>query len=96
MNAFNERFNRTVQEDFVDYEEDLLAEDLRSFNHRLLDYLDRYNGQRPHRGIDNRTPCQMLAQHWPHLSHMWWTHTARKIVCYSGLSEALKELEGFR
>ena len=75
MNAFNERFNRTVQEDFVDYEEDLLAEDLRSFNHRLLDYIDCYNGQRPHRGIGNRTPCQMLAQYLPDLSHMWWTHT---------------------
>ncbi len=70
MNAFNERFNRTVQEDFVDYEEELLLEDL-----RLLDYLDRYNGQRPHQGINCRTPCQMLAQHLPRLSHMGWTHT---------------------
>ncbi len=69
MNAFNERFNRTVQEDFVDYEEVLLLEDLRLFNQRLLDYLDRYNGQRPHQGINCRTPCQMLAQHLPRLSH---------------------------
>ena len=75
MNAFNERFNRTVQEDFVDYEEDLLLEDLRLFNQRLLDYLDRYNGQRPHQGINYRTPCQMLAQHMPRLSHMWWRST---------------------
>ena len=65
MNIVNERFNRTVQEDFVDYEEDLPAEDLRSVNHRLLDYLDRYNGQRPHYSLDNRTPCQMLAQYLP-------------------------------
>ena len=36
MNAINERFNRTVQEDFVDYEKDLLAEDLRAFNQHLL------------------------------------------------------------
>ncbi len=50
-----QRFNRTVQED-------LLAEDLRAFNQYLLDHLDRYNGQRPHRGIDNRILCQMLAQ----------------------------------
>ncbi len=48
MNAFNERFNRTVQEDFVDYEEDLLLEDLRLFNQRLLGYLDRYNGHTDH------------------------------------------------
>ena len=45
MNAFKECFHRPVQEDFVDYEEDLLLEDLRLFNQRLLDYLDRYNGQ---------------------------------------------------
>ena len=55
MNAFNDRFNRTVQEE-------LLFEDLRAFNQCLLGYLDRYNGQRPHRGIGNRTPCQMLTQ----------------------------------
>ena len=48
MNAFNERFNRTVQEGFVDYEEELLLEDLRTFNQRLLGYLNRYNGHRPH------------------------------------------------
>ena len=99
MNAFNERFNRTVQEDFVDYEEDLLAEDLRSFNHRLLDYLDRYNGQRPHRGIDNRTPCQMLAQYLPDLSHMWWPHTTHilgtlddKIELNRRMNETLEEI----
>ena len=26
------------------------------------------------RGIGNQTPCQMLVQHLPRLSHMWWTH----------------------
>ena len=75
MNAFNERFNRTIQEDFVDYEEDCLLDDLRLFNERLPGFLDRYNGQCPHHGLNNRTPCQMLAQHLPHLSHMWWHHT---------------------
>ena len=75
MNAFNERFSRTVQEDFVDYEEDLLAEDLRAFNQHLPDYLDRYNGQRPHRGLNNQTPCQMLAQYLPDLSLCGGPHT---------------------
>ena len=36
---------------------------------------NRYNGQRPHQGINYRTPCQMLAQHMPRLSHMWWRST---------------------
>ena len=75
MNAFNERFNRTVQTDFVDYEKDCLLNDLRLFNEHLPGFLDRYNGQRPHQGLNYQTPCQRLAQHLPHLSHMWWHHT---------------------
>ena len=79
MNAFNERFNRTVQEDFVEYEETLLVDNLRLFNKKcLLDYLDRYvivvrirTG-----GINNRTLCQMLAPYLPDWFHMWWLHTA--------------------
>ena len=74
MNAFNERFNRTVQEDFVDHEEDLLVEELRLFNARLFDYLERYNIRRPHYSLGNQTHCQMFAQHLPRLSHMSWTH----------------------
>ena len=31
MNAHNERFNRTIQEQFVDYHEDLLFTDLEGF-----------------------------------------------------------------
>jgi len=49
MNARNERFNRTVQEEFVNYEENLLADDIRAFNDRLLHYLGQYNTQRPPR-----------------------------------------------
>ena len=50
MNVFNKRFNRTVQEDFVDYGEEAL-EDLRP-----LSYLDHYNRQQPHRSLNNLTP----------------------------------------
>ena len=39
MNAFNERFNRTIQEEFVTPEEDLLMTDIRTFNDRPMDYL---------------------------------------------------------
>jgi len=61
MNAYNERFNRTVQEELVDFEEDLPADDLRGFNRHLLDWLDRYNGERPHWGLNYLTPCQAIA-----------------------------------
>ena len=38
----------------------------------LLDYLDRYNGQRPHQGLNSRTPYRILAQRLQHLPHTWW------------------------
>ncbi len=65
MDAFNERFNRTVQEEWMDYGEDLLPGNVREFNARLPGCLDRYNNRRPHRGLDNLTPSQMLAKHLP-------------------------------
>ena len=43
MNAHVERFNRTLQEQFVDYHEDLLVDDLAAFNRKLADWLLAYN-----------------------------------------------------
>ncbi len=54
--ACSERFNRTVQEEFVDYQENLPSDDLRGFNDCLLEYWQRYNGERPHRGLGCLTP----------------------------------------
>jgi transposase InsO family protein len=48
MNAHVERFNRTIQESFVDYHEDLLFTDLDRFNQKLADWLVIYNAERPH------------------------------------------------
>jgi transposase InsO family protein len=48
MNAHVERFNRTIQDELVDYHEDLLFGDLNVFNDKLFDWLYRYNAQRPH------------------------------------------------
>ena len=39
MNAHAERFNRTFQEQFVDYHEDLLFDDLAAVNRQLADWL---------------------------------------------------------
>ena len=38
MNAHCERFNRTIQENFVDYHEDLLFTDLDGFNQKMADW----------------------------------------------------------
>ena len=54
MNAHCERFNRTIQENFVDYEDDLLYEDLPEFNNRLADWLVEYNTVIPHFGTKPR------------------------------------------
>ncbi|HVC49997.1 MAG TPA: integrase core domain-containing protein [Burkholderiales bacterium] len=48
MNAHCERFNRSLQESFVDYHEDLLFTDLALFNEKLADWIVFYNTQLPH------------------------------------------------
>jgi transposase InsO family protein len=74
MNAHVERFNRTIQESFVDYHEDLLFTDLARFNQKLADWLLFYNTQRPHHRLGQRTPLSFLLQHQPECQR-WWTHT---------------------
>ena len=85
MNAHCERFNRSIQEEFVDYHEDILFTDLDAFNHRLTDYLIWFNGQRPHWALKRKTstgqtqllsPLQFLL-HNQFPCHMYWPHTAR-------------------
>ncbi len=73
-NACSERFKRIVQEEFVDYQEDLPSDDQRGFNDCLLEDWQRYNGDRPHRGLGCLTPCQASARQIPDLSSMWWPH----------------------
>ena len=57
-NACSERFKRTVQEECVDYQEDLPSDDQRGFNDCLLAYWQRYNGARPHRGLGCLPPAR--------------------------------------
>jgi transposase InsO family protein len=48
MNAHCERFNRTIQEYFVDYHEDLLFTDPALFNQKMSDWLVFYNTELAH------------------------------------------------
>lgn len=60
MNAHVERFNRTIQEEFVDYHKDLLL-DCATFNNKLMDWLIWYNTKRVHYAFHNKlTPVQFL------------------------------------
>jgi transposase InsO family protein len=79
MNAHLERFNRTVQEEFVNYHlQDLFTSN--SFNEKLVEWLDWYNCDRVHFAFKNRlSPVQfMLSLNYSNLPvecNMIWPHT---------------------
>jgi len=58
-NAFIERFNRTIQEQHVEWHLEELG-DPRGFNPGLMEYLIWYNTEKPHQGINKRTPMQCV------------------------------------
>ena len=84
MNAHCERFNRTVQDEFIDYHHDLLfLDELTDFNLELLRWLSWYNLERPHFSLTEPvlgrktprllSPVQFLHQH--HQCNMYWPDT---------------------
>lgn len=60
-NPVLERFNRTIQEEFVAMI-DIGIEDIQEFNQRLLDWLIEYNTVRPHEALDYLTPLEYIEQ----------------------------------
>lgn len=74
LNAKVERFNRTVQEEFVDWNWRPLFRDLQLFNHKLVDWLLFYNTKRPHFSLGNIPPVKYLILN-KGFSNMLWTHT---------------------
>lgn len=73
-NAFVERFNRTIQEEFLDYHRGEFITDLDQLNNELIDWLIWYNVKRPHYGLRQQPPMTYLRQ--TKKSHMYWTHTS--------------------
>jgi putative transposase len=61
INGVVERFNRTIQEDFIDYNLDTLYEP-KIFSSKLADYLLFYNLVRPHKTLGNIPPIVYLSQ----------------------------------
>ncbi|MBU6421960.1 MAG: DDE-type integrase/transposase/recombinase [Gammaproteobacteria bacterium] len=82
MNAHVERFNRTLQEEFIDYHEPLLFTDLLAFNDALFDYLLWFNGERPHYSLDQHPPIECLISTSPQQCKMYWPHTTS---CHTAL-----------
>lgn len=68
MNAHCERFNRTIQEEFVDYHAHELLEP-QKFNVILMEYLVWFNTERPHYALGLQSPVQFLLQ---------WTSTQQE------------------
>jgi len=61
MNAHVERFNRTIQEDFVNFHYELLKSDIDEFNRQLMDWLIFYNTKRVHHAFQNKmSPVQFM------------------------------------
>jgi len=63
MNAHCESFNGTLQEEFVDYNANLLFDDVTKFNEKLKEYLLFYNTKRVHCAFRNKlTPLEVLTR----------------------------------
>ena len=67
-NASNERFNRTLRNDFLSWGN--FHPDPKTFNQRLTEWLVEYNAIRPHETLNMLTPLK-FAEKTMHLSTMW-------------------------
>lgn len=59
INGIVERFNRTIQEEFINRSEDFGVNDER-FNQKLTSYLNWYNQKRPHSSLGYQSPQQFM------------------------------------
>jgi len=75
MNAKIERFNRTIQEEFINWHLSYLY-DLEKFNELLMNWLLWYNTKRPHLSLNKEPPLKYLINTLG-FSKMLWTYTAR-------------------
>lgn len=73
-NPVLERFNRTIQEEFVEMI-DIGVEDTEEFNKRLLDWLIEYNSIRPHQALDYQTPLEYIDNQQDKVLPMSSSHT---------------------
>ena len=55
-----ERYNQTLQEEYLDYHIHSLALNPQEFNQGLMDYLLWYNSERPHWSLELKSPLQYL------------------------------------
>lgn len=61
INTYIERYNRTIQEEFIDNNLDIIY-DKPLFHQRLAEYLIFYNTQRPHKSLGLKSPVEYLIE----------------------------------
>lgn len=91
-NAYIERFNRTIQEEYVDEEVEALR-NVEEFNEGLIDYLIYYNMKRPHQSLNYLTPMEYIVSNYllGEKSNMSWTTTPAlklKVLLYAYAQES--------
>ena len=74
MNAHCERFNRTIQEEYINYHKGEMI-DIHRFNLNMFDWLVWYNAERPHWSLDLKSPIQFLTEWNKEKSRMYWPDT---------------------
>jgi len=72
-NGHIEKYNRTIQEEFID-QNSILLENTQKFNVKLIDWLIWYNTKRPHWSLKLLSPVDYLLKN-NYLSRMMWTDT---------------------
>jgi transposase InsO family protein len=55
-NGYVERFNWTIQNEFINYEIDTTTYDIKRFDEKLKDWMIYYNQIRPHQSLGYMTP----------------------------------------
>ena len=74
INGVVERFNRSLQEEFIDHNL-YLIHNPQEFSSKLSQYLLFYNHQRVHQSLNYMTPLQYLIQKGG-MSNMYWSRTS--------------------
>lgn len=64
VNGVVERFNRTVQEEFIKRNDEIYY-DLAAFQDKLINWLDWYNFKRPHYSLNYLSPMQFINKQIP-------------------------------
>ena len=64
MNAYIERFNRTLSEEHMVYNRALLRDDIDQFNSTLSEWLRWYNHERPHEGLGLISPMEYYEKNY--------------------------------